>query len=208
MPTPPVVNSVPQAAFLNDPITGWSEAHGEFPYLTYWIKTDYRSDTGRLPVGIGKDDTDVTTPATELVDVSAPQMLKVVSFEVTRQAKYPEVPDPTPQNPENEELLSVTISPFASKVDNNGNLIWRCSGVYVYALRNPISASDGFTVGITAVSAAEDHPDQQLPAIGPGNFRMGLIQEVGQSTLVTDPGFVPPDDPPPPEKPPLMVRKP
>src|SRR5438045_7280278 len=105
----------------------WStEETREAPYTTYSMSVTYLNVQGRIQTPVAGPP---GTPC-EVIQVSAPTGVKVVSWTAARDGAVPTVPDPATVDPNN-ILLSYQITPAVPVLMANGqNHRWLMSGVY------------------------------------------------------------------------------
>jgi hypothetical protein len=123
--------------------TLWTAEHQQHPYTQYIIKVDYLWDNGVLQLPMAEP-AEGTLVECEVVHHCAPYGKKVVSWTATRAGVKPILPDPTPQD-DNEELEGFVVSPLSSVLQADGvTKMYKVTGVYTYILKTPVPPSSGF----------------------------------------------------------------
>lgn len=169
---------------LDGPQSQVSDAHLAGPYLRYNLQVDYLFNAGtiQLPVAYVTGQEQATAvpaaqqvyqsrPPCEIINVTKPYGVKVVTYDIIRVNLSPLAPDPTPSNP-NEVLHKARPRVYAPKLLPNGrDYGYRIRGRYVYLLYQPYYTSDSLSAGKTQV----DNSVVANNAVTPANFAQGLV---------------------------------
>lgn len=158
MPGQIINNQIGDEAQYQTIYNNWSEDTQKAPYDVYLILPAYFVSTGaiQMPVcglptfaQVGASGPGQSPSPCEIVQVAAPYGEVVVSFLSQRVGIPPTVPDPRPPSQaSNYVLLEYAVMPPTPRLEADGTTyIWTAGGVYVYALRVPITPSDGYQVG-------------------------------------------------------------
>jgi hypothetical protein len=145
---------------------GWPLEHRAYPYQLYSLSVTYTYHTGQEAVAVSYDQGSPLPNTGEAVQVTQPQGRKVVSFEMLRQAKPPDIPDPTPVSA-NEVLLDAVVVMTDPKIDASGEqYLYGAKGEYTYLLKQPIfTTSSKYPLGALDAGQRQEGTFSTAPGV-------------------------------------------
>jgi hypothetical protein len=135
-------------------------------YIKNLVANRYIYDPGTLPIplGIPPDQTQnlgdlgtfpIQPPSVntvEIVQVSAPTLFRVMTFELLRLGDMPDIPNTLSDNP-SEQLVSAEVTTYSPTPNEDGTkLVYGASGRYVFVLSDPVTWPEGLEVPKTPTS--------------------------------------------------------
>jgi len=149
--------------------------HSTAPYDTYKSRTRYVLKPGKVQLPVSNDEGD-NSISCAIIGIYAPYGYQLVKWEVTRRNEKPAFPD-SESDDNNKVLQGAEITTESPDMGGDGvTRIFRASGVYVYAFKQPVFLHQGQL--FFGANPADRTPilDNELP---PSNARKDLVDAPG-----------------------------
>ena len=129
-----------------------------FPYTHIAIRSEYKTDTGRVQLPYAKSDPSASEPTAALIKLHSGACKRIFRMEASRTGALPKVPEPaeeiTDVNGISEAMESWSISADAPKIGADWvSREYRIFCEYVYLLSRPPNASEKLRMAISPIDA-------------------------------------------------------
>ena len=136
----------------------YSLEHQQAPYLKYDLLVNYHWHSGKLPLPVAYHTGSGVGASQEVCRVHKARGVKVVTFDIERLGRPPEIPAAETAD-ENEELIEASVNPLPVTLDAEGRIKrYRVSGRYVYSCSRPVFVTEASWPKIPPIAQAQEAP--------------------------------------------------